>query len=352
MNGILGFANLLKNESISDADRKQYITIIEQSGKRMLNIINDLIDISKIESGMTEAVISDFNLNNSLEYVYSFFKPEAEAKGLELSYSTELENTAALIKSDREKVYAVLINLVKNAIKYTHKGKIHFSYHIKNSKLTVVVKDTGIGIPQDKLETVFNRFVQADSNLSNTTQEGVGLGLAITKAFTKLLKGKIWVESEYEKGSTFYFEIPYIKGEDLTQTDETDNIMTDNKPNKKLKILVAEDDAINRKLFSYTLKDIAEELILVPNGAEAVKTTQERKDIDLVLMDLKMPVMDGYEATLKIREEDKEIVIIALSAFAMDSERKKAMELGFNSYVSKPISKNDLIKAVREYFDL
>lgn len=351
MNGILGFANLLKNESISDNDRHQYITIIEQSGKRMLSIINDLIDISKIESGMTEAILSDFNINNSLEYVFSFFKPEAEDKNLKLSYTAGLENKSALIRSDREKVYAILINLVKNAIKYTNNGNIHFSYKLKEKTICFAVEDTGVGIPKDKLNSVFNRFVQADTQLSNS-HEGVGLGLAITKAYTKLLKGKIWVESEYEKGSTFYFEIPYIKGADLNKTQEIENTMMDNKPNKKLKILVAEDDAINRKLFSYTLKEIAEELILAPNGLEALKIFKERSDIDLILMDLKMPEMDGYEATRLIREKNSDIVIIALSAFAMDTERKKAMELGFNSYVSKPISKTDLIKAIKNYFDI
>ena len=351
MNGILGFANLLKNEDITDKDRLQYISIIEKSGKRMLGIINDLIDISKIESGMTELIISDFNLNNSLEYVFSFFKPEAEAKGIELSYTTGLKIKDALIKSDREKVYAILINLVKNAIKYTNSGQIKFAYELKADTINFTVEDTGIGIPKDKLNSIFNRFVQADSKLSNS-YEGVGLGLAITKAYIELLDGKIAVESENQKGSKFCFEIPYIAGEKLQKPEKTEKTMTDNKPKTKLNILVAEDDIINRKLFPYLLKDIAKELIMTTNGAEAVDKFNKTTNIDLILMDLKMPEMDGYEATSQIRSSNKDIKIIALSAFALETERKKALENGFNDYVSKPISKVELFKAIAQYFDI
>lgn len=350
MNGILGFANLLKNDKLSEKDRQQYIHIIEKSGNRMLGIINDLIDISKIESGITELILSDFNLNNALDYIYSFFKPEAEIKGLKLSYSKALVAESALIKSDSEKIYAILINLVKNAIKYTAVGEIDFGYSVANDFIRFKIKDTGIGIPEDKHEAIFNRFVQANLKLSSSF-EGVGLGLAITKAYVELLGGKIWIESEHTKGSTFYFEIPYIKGEKMKNTEEQ-QISVNETVKSKLKILIAEDDVINQKLFSYILRDISDDLTITDNGAEAVKEYTERNDIDIILMDLKMPKMDGYTATRIIREKDKDIKIIALSAFAMETDRKKALENGFNDYVSKPIKKVELYKAIGKYFDI
>ena len=351
MNGIMGFANLLKSENLSHKERDKYISIIEKSGSRMLGTINDLIDISKIESGIAEMQTSDFNLNESLEYVYSFFKPEAELKGLKLSYYTGLDNDDAVIKSDNEKLYAVVINLVKNSIKYSNSGEIKFGYTIRNNQIHFEVQDSGIGIRKEMLGSIFNRFVQVDSSLTRST-EGVGLGLPITKAFVELLGGKIWVESEYQKGSTFYFEIPFVRGENINILKESDTDTMHNKPKRKLNILVAEDDLINQKLFSYILKDVSNELIIEPNGARAVETFKKRSDIDLILMDLKMPEMDGYEATENIREINKDIKIIALSAFALETERKKALASGFTSYLSKPVSRADLLKAIGKFFEI
>lgn len=352
MNGILGFASLLKNNDLNEEDRTKYISIVEQSGKRMLGVINDLIDISKIESGVSELNLSDFNLNNSLEYVYSFFKPEAETKGLELSYSTALKNKDATIQSDREKVYAILINLVKNAIKYTRKGQIKISYDINNNFICFKVTDTGIGIPTEKQEAVFNRFVQTDMSYSMSF-EGVGLGLSITKAYAEFLGGKIWLKSEQFKGSTFYVEIPYIQGKKETKNTEVleENIM-DEKAKQKIKILLAEDDGINRKLFTYILKDVASELLEAVNGQEAIEMQEKHQDIDVILMDLKMPEMNGYEATRLIREKDKELKIIGLSAFAFEKERNKALESGFDDYISKPVSKKILLETLGKYFEI
>lgn len=351
MTGLLGFASLLKNEKLNKAERFNYLDIIERSGKRMLGVINDLIDISKVESGVSEISICSFNLNDSFKYVYSFFKPEAEAKGLELTYSCAFLHEKAFIETDKEKLYAIIINLVKNAIKYTNSGSISFKYTILNNNINLTVRDTGIGIPKNKLDTIFNRFVQAGTNLSNN-YEGVGLGLAITKAYVDLLDGKISVESEYGKGSSFSVEIPYTKGQKADTTKEKEEIENDTNHQYKPKILVAEDDVVNRKLFSYLLKDVADELIIASNGAEAVAKFSEMQDIELIFMDLKMPKMDGYEATRLIREKNKEVIIIALSAFALETERRKAAQSGFNHYVSKPVGKADLIKAIKKYFNI
>ncbi|PKO99850.1 MAG: hypothetical protein CVU13_04805 [Bacteroidetes bacterium HGW-Bacteroidetes-8] len=208
MNGILGFAELLKVPGLSGEEQLDYIRIIEKSGTHMLKIINDIVDISKIEAGLMKNVIQEFNLNEQIEYVYNFFKPEAEAKGIKLIFGNSLSSKDIILKSDREKIYAVLSNLVKNAIKYTNEGSIEFGYSKKADNLEFYVKDTGIGIPKEREEAIFERFIQADIDDINVRQ-GAGLGLAIAKSYIQMLGGIIWVESEVGVGSTFYFTIPF-----------------------------------------------------------------------------------------------------------------------------------------------
>jgi hypothetical protein len=208
MNGILGFTDLLKESNLTGDELQEYIKIIEKSGKRMLNIINDIVDMSKIESGLMKIEIQDCNINEQIEYIYTFFKPEVESKGLKLSFNSQLPTQEANLKIDREKNYAILTNLVKNSIKYTNEGSIDFGYSIRDNYLEFYVKDTGIGIPKDRHESIFKRFIQAGVEYK-TAQQGAGLGLAITKSYVEMLGGKIWVESKEGLGSTFYYTLPY-----------------------------------------------------------------------------------------------------------------------------------------------
>jgi len=226
MNGILGFAGLLKEANLNGEDQINYITMIEEGGERMLGIINNLIDISKLESGMTKVVISETNVNSQLEYIYSFFKPEVEKKGLQLFMNTSLNEKEVIVRTDREKVYAILTNLVKNAIKYSETGFIELGCRStlrqaesdasssnesvrERAELQFYVKDTGIGIAPDRHQAVFERFIQADTG-DKRAYQGAGLGLAISKAYAELLGGKIWMKSEPGKGSVFYFSIPHL----------------------------------------------------------------------------------------------------------------------------------------------
>lgn len=212
MNGIMGFAELLKEPNLSGEKQQKYIDIIQKSGTRMLNIINDIVDISKIEAGLMQVDIKDSNINKQIDYIYTFFKPEVEAKGIQFVIKKSLSTNKAIIKTDREKLYAILTNLIKNAIKFTNEGSIELGYYLINSSkpahLEFYVKDTGIGIPPNRQNVIFERFIQADiSNLMAV--QGTGLGLAIAKTYVEILGGKIWVESEEGVGSTFYFTIPY-----------------------------------------------------------------------------------------------------------------------------------------------
>lgn len=205
MNGILGFAELLKEPDLEGEKQKKFIGIIEKSGQRMLNLINDLVDISKIESGQMEVYKTDTEINEQLYFAYDFFKPEFDKKNILLKMT--LPSKKFQLHTDKQKLNAILTNLLKNAVKYTDKGEVSFGFRQTEACLEFFVQDTGIGIAADKLEHVFDRFVQADSSSANS-YEGAGLGLAIVKAYVEMLGGKIWVESEPEKGSTFYFTVP------------------------------------------------------------------------------------------------------------------------------------------------
>lgn len=208
MNGILGFSGLLKNPRLSIEKQQKYIDIIEKSGLRMLNIINDIIDISKIEAGLMNTIIQPSNVNEQLEYIFTFFKTMVEEKGMKLILKEGLPADESIINTDTEKLYAILTNLVKNALNYSTNGEIEFGYHKKNDVLEFYVKDTGIGIPEDRLDAIFERFIQADID-NKMALQGAGLGLSITKAYVEMLGGKIWVESKQDLGSVFYFTLPY-----------------------------------------------------------------------------------------------------------------------------------------------
>lgn len=227
MNGILGFTELIKQPGISPDELNHFVGIIEKSGERLLNIINDLINISKIESGQMDTHITETNINEQLEFLQNFFTPEAVQKGLNINVSYSLPAHQAYVMTDKEKLYAVLTNLIKNALKFTISGHINLGYNLKDNGLLFYVKDTGIGIPEHKQGSIFERFVQA--NIEHKSRyEGAGLGLAISKAYIEMLGGKIWVESEMGKGTTFYFSLPAV----LNQMQPNDG-KTVWKPNKK-----------------------------------------------------------------------------------------------------------------------
>ncbi len=350
MNGILGFTGLLKEPNLSGEQQQEYIKIIEKSGARMLNIINDIISISKVESGQLEVSLSATNINDQIEYIYTFFKQEVEKKGMQLFFRNPLPAGQAVIMTDREKIYAILTNLVKNAIKFTHIGMIEFGYEKKNEYLEFFVKDTGVGIRDEKKEIIFERFRQG-SELLTRNYEGAGLGLSISKAFVELLGGKLWVVSELDQGSEFYFTIPYVceTEENRVALNEPDTA-TDGHKIKDLKILIAEDDEDSSKLLSLACKSFAKEVLAVSTGLDAIETCRNHPDIDLVMMDVKMPVMDGYEAVSRIRKFNKNVVIIAQTAFGLSGERLKAIKAGCNDYISKPIEKGVLMELLQTYF--
>ena len=355
MNGILGFAGLLKKPDLTGEQQQEYISIIVKSGARMLDIINDIVDISKIEAGLMKLNLKESNINEQIEYIYTFFKSEVEAKGLELSFKNSMPAKEAIIVTDREKLYAILTNLVKNAIKYTPAGSIEFGYYLIESptqlkELQFYAKDTGIGIPKDRQDAIFERFIQADIE-DMQARQGAGLGLSITKAFVKMLGGKIWVESEVGIGSTFYFTLPYNVEPKGKKVIEKVGQAEESVPQiKKLKILIAEDDETSKLLISIIVTKFSKEVLKAKTGNEAIEVCRINPDIDLILMDIQMPYLNGHEATRQIRQFNKDVIIIAQTAFGLSGDREKAIEAGCNEYISKPINKDELLSLIQKYF--
>jgi hypothetical protein len=350
MNGILGFSELLKEPGLTGEQQQEYIRIIEKSGVRMLNIINDIVDISKIESGLMMVNNQGTNINDKIEFIYIFFKPLVEEKGIQFFFKNTLPTKEAIIRTDSEKFYSILTNLVKNAIKYSKEGAIEFGYIKKDKTLEFYVKDTGIGIPKDRQSVIFERFIQADIS-DKMAQQGAGLGLSISKAYVGMLGGKIWVESEEGIGSTFYFTLPYTAEPEENKFVKT-VVSAQNEKNhiKDLKILITEDDETSEMLITIDVDKFSKEILIARNGFEAIEVCRNNPDTDLILMDVQMPVMNGHEATRQIRQFNKDVVIIAQTAFGLSGDREKAIEAGCNDYIAKPINKDELLLLIQKYF--
>jgi len=358
MNGILGFADLLRKPELTGEMQKEYIDIIKKSGTRMLSIINDIISISKIESGLMKLKLEKCNINKQIDFIHQFFNPQLKEKGMHFIINKTLSGKEALINSDSEKIYGILTNLVKNALKNSVSGTIELGYVLGTESATnaleFYVKDTGRGIPKDRLKAIFERFIQ--SNISDKMAiEGAGLGLSISKAYVELLGGKIWVESEEHVGSTFYFTIPY---DSVHQEKSAPKI---NLPSQKikpfreieafrLKILIAEDDKISLLLLATMVKDYSIIVLQAKTGLEAVELCRTNPDIDLILMDIQMPKLNGFEATRQIRQFNEDVIIIAQTASVLSGDKKRIIAEGCSDYIAKPIHKDKLFSLIQKYF--
>ncbi len=348
MNGILGFAELLKEPGLTGEEQAKYIGIIEKSGARMLNIINDIVSISKIESGQMEVSYSKTDVNLQMEYIYTFFKPEADRKNIQFRLESSVTAADSIIFTDKEKVTAILVNLTNNALKFCDTGSIVFGCNVKENFFEFFVKDTGIGIPALRQKAVFDRFIQADISDARAYQ-GAGLGLSISKAYVEMLGGCISLDSEVGKGSLFTFTIPYMLHDQspVLKKPEGLPLMEEAQPSK-LNILIAEDDDTSGILISLAIRNLSKEIFRASTGAEAIVVCRNNPSIDVILMDMKMPVMDGYSATREIRRFNKTVVIIAQTAYGLSGDKEKALEAGCDGYIAKPYSNNALKTLLNE----
>ena len=348
MNGIIGFLNLLDNDKLTAEGQQSFKESIITSSNRLLNTINDIIEYSRIEVGEAKFNLSKTNINFIVKQMYGYFKPLADEKGLHFTCYTFPGNI--IVNTDQNKLESILSHLIGNAIKFTEKGSIEFGFEPGNGEVSFFVKDTGIGVSADKVDIIFDRFVQGDTNLSRG-YEGAGLGLAIAKAYTTMLGGKIEVETEEGKGSTFYFT---IKAWPLSQLEKGQNLEEETGSPKTIsgksaKILVVEDDKTSFKLLKAILSAENYQLIHAVNGREAVELFQSHSDIRLILMDLKMPGMNGSEATKKIRKLNSNIPIIAQTAYALSGDREMVLALGYNEYLPKPVNGDKLLGLISKY---
>jgi PAS domain S-box-containing protein len=346
MNGVLGFTALLKEPKLTGREQREYIRVIEKSGERMLNIINDIVSVSKIESGQMNLSYKETSVKDQIDSIYAVFKAKAKQKNILLTINNTLGTADNLIHTDEEKVYTVLSHLLSNALKFTDHGIIEVGCFKENNSVVFYVKDSGIGIDSTKTEIIFERFRQLDDSL-NRNYDGAGLGLYISKSYADLLGGSIWAENNADNGAVFYFKIPLIEPYE-TYKEVQNSLLAVPYEAQKLKILVAEDDSISLKFISKILKIFGENLLIARNGFEAVNLCKNNPDIDIILMDIQMPVMNGYEAIKKIREFNEEVIIITQSAFVFTDEAEKAIKVGGNGYISKPIDKNQLIDHINK----
>jgi len=343
MNAIVGFCGFLNDPELLPEKRKHFTDIIIQSSNQLLSIISDIVNIATIEAGQEKIYEVEIALNSMLKLLHVQFLLRAQKQNINLNLKTFLPDSTVIL-SDETKLIEILTNLIGNALKFTNFGSVNFGYTVRNNEIEFFVEDTGIGIPEEMHEEIFKRFRQVDS----TAQQfgGSGLGLSISKAYVEMLGGRIWLNSEMGKGSTFYFTLPFKQTENNIEIETQTNNLTTEIKNRKT-FLVAEDEDINFLLLEEILAELKLNIIRVKNGVEAIKVC-ESEHIDLVLMDLKMPIMDGYEATKQIRLFMPDVPIIAQTAYTSDIDKNRAIACGCNDFISKPLKKDLLISKIQE----
>lgn len=338
LNGIIGFSKLLIGDTFDEEEKVEFINLITSSSLRLLDVVDNIIDLSKVETNQIELDKKDFSANGLIEDIYIFFRNNFDKEHIKFNYHINI-NYDVEVTSDPKILNKIILHLLSNAQKFTHEGEINFGYELKEDECIFFVEDTGIGISDTDKDKIFESFVQGDNRI-NRDYEGAGLGLTISKHFIDLLGGKIWFESELGKGTKFFISVP-------SNNQEKQPEQTEEKPDNK--VLVVEDDNASFTLLRILLKKNNFTAIRANNGVEAVNKVLEEKDYKIVLMDMKMPVMNGYEATKKIRETNKKIPIIAVTADALEVYIKKALDAGCNDHVPKPIDANILLQKITKY---
>jgi PAS domain S-box-containing protein len=352
MNGIMGFAEMLDKPDLSDEKRKSFTKIIQNSSQQLLRIIDDILEISTLETKQDRVYEEQLCLNDFIMELFSIFSLKSKERGLSLYIKKALSDRESHIISDKTKLNKILGNLLENALKYTSEGFIEMGYYLKDSNLVLYVKDTGIGISPKNHEIIFERFSQENKELSQKLG-GLGLGLSISQENTRLLGGTITLESDKGKGSTFYVTLPFksAPGAFKSLSGTSDKSATAEN-SRDYTILVAEDEEVNQLFIEALFEKEAEMncyLIHAKNGKEAVDICMNNKKIDLILMDIRMPVMNGHEATEKNKSIFPDIPIIAQTAYSTASDRKLALKYGCDDFVSKPLNKEELFEVIRKY---
>jgi PAS domain S-box-containing protein len=358
MNAILGFSELLRIEEVSKDVRDEYTKIIHNKGNELMLIINDIIDISKIEAGDIKISKSDIDVNDFLKTIHQHFNREKCLMNKDhIQLLLQIPETEdAVIHSDPARLKQVLNNLINNALKFTQQGFIEIGYILQEGHVEFYVRDTGIGVTRDKQQIIFDRFRQVDESL-NSQFGGTGLGLAISKNLINLLGGELWMESKEQQGSTFYFTLPVLRKVPKGTKDRN------NYPAGKInatntgevidltgkKILIAEDDIANFFFIESFLKQTKAAILWAKDGKEALDVFRTEPSLDMILMDLKMPYLNGIDATRTIRKTNRDIPVIALTAYAFADDRENSIKAGCTAYLSKPLKIEELTEILSSY---
>jgi signal transduction histidine kinase len=360
MNAIVGFSGFLSDSDLSKEKRDYYTDIIIQSSNQLLSIITDIVNIATIEAGQEKVLEKEMNLNSMFKLLQKQFFLKARKQNIALSIKTMLPDADASIITDGTKLTEILTNLIGNALKFTKQGSINLGYNIiseqaveqglvpkQSQQLQFFVEDTGIGIPPELQEDIFKRFHQAELT-ANREFGGSGLGLSISKAYVELLGGKIWVDSEPCKGSIFYFTIPYKRGGQQMPKPERPMSETKTGMEEPKTLLIAEDEDNNFMLLEELLSGMNFNIIRAINGVKAVEICKGNPNIDLVLMDIKMPIMNGFDATKQIKELRPHLPVIAQTAYSTEADKNKALACGCSDFISKPFKRELLISVIHQ----
>jgi PAS domain S-box-containing protein len=348
LNAILGFSDLMKKKKLTEDKHAQYLNVITASGKQLLNVISNIINVATIEAGEEKIYYKKVNLNALIEQNVQALKPLMANKNLDVSYIEKLPNDKAMVLTDETKLQQIITNLLTNAIKFTENGYVHISCSQNNGKLEFLIKDTGPGISEEFLPYIFERFVQENGLIKKHIHSGMGLGLSLSKSYVKLLGGNIEVRSAVGKGSEFYFSIPYLPIDEEILDVNAEKLFYFSTSKK---ILMVEDINTNADLIKEYLAPYPFQIIHATNGIDAIELVKENNDINLILMDIKMPEMNGYEACKQILELASEIPIIGLTAYNQENEIKKMKECGMKGYLTKPIEKEVLLIELEKWFN-
>ncbi|RPH31453.1 MAG: hybrid sensor histidine kinase/response regulator [Bacteroidales bacterium] len=342
LNGIIGFSDLLTNTEPSKEAKQNFNEIIRSSCNQLLSIISNVLELSKIQTGNVALIITEVSIEQSISIIVQTYEKSAKDNGLSINMNLPHRSSRFMLRTDAGKLHQILSNLISNAIKFTQSGFIEIGFEEKKSAIQLYVKDSGIGISSENSKYMYEIFTHGDQSISRK-YGGVGIGLSITKAFVELLGGKIWFESELNKGTTFYFTLPY----DKTPIKLSKNNVLELNSLTNFKILVTDDEQSNFILINELFKNTNAELIWAKDGNEAIMYCQQDESINLVLMDIKLPGMNGYEATKLIKSFRPDLPIIAVSAFIQSKDIEQ--QIIFDSIISKPFKSDEFISTILKY---
>jgi PAS domain S-box-containing protein len=354
MNAIIGFSEILSDQDLSKKERQEFINYITQGSNTLMNLIEDIIDITKIEAGQIKINFEACDVNNLMDELYATFIKMKNKNGkqkLEIRLNKPIVKEGFTITTDPSRIRQILSNLIVNALKFTDDGFIEFGFTITGeNQIVFYVKDTGIGIPEDKKKLIFDRFGQVEHHLSQN-KKGTGLGLSISKKLSELLGGDLTVESEVDKGSIFFLTLPIVH--DYKEEVAAKDIVTESPKYdwSDKTFLIAEDSVLNYTFLEALFQKTNVNLLWAKDGKEAVDLCRENSDIDLVLMDIKMPILSGLEAITEIKKFRKDLPIIVQTAYAMPEDRDKSIAAGGDEHLTKPLNVDELFKTITKFLD-